>query len=68
MSCAKRLEAFAVEKAIANCSPMQRFAQLREKMNAYGRDVQNRFTRERLVYDQDVHLADRRAYRQRNSA
>ena len=28
----------------------------REKMNSYGRDVQNRFTRERLVYDQDVHL------------
>jgi DNA-binding GntR family transcriptional regulator len=25
-------------------------------MNAYGRDVQNRFTRDRLVYDQDVHL------------
>ena len=25
-------------------------------MNSYGRDVQKRFTRERLVYDQDVHL------------
>jgi DNA-binding GntR family transcriptional regulator len=25
-------------------------------MTSYGRDVQNRFTRERLVYDQDVHL------------
>jgi len=26
-------------------------------MNSYGRDVNNRFTRERLVFDQDVHLA-----------
>ena len=26
-------------------------------MNSYGRDVQNRFTRERLMFDQDVHLA-----------
>ncbi len=25
-------------------------------MDLYGDDVQNRFTRERLVYDQDVHL------------
>src|SRR5581483_6988624 len=31
--------------------------ELRDKMNSYGRDVQNRFTRERLVFDQDVHLA-----------
>ncbi|MGH8545276.1 MAG: GntR family transcriptional regulator [Gammaproteobacteria bacterium] len=49
------LEAFAVEKAIAMVSDAA-LTQLREKMNAYGRDVQNRFTRERLVYDQDVHL------------
>jgi DNA-binding GntR family transcriptional regulator len=49
------LEAFAVEKAVAKLTDSA-LAQLREKMNAYGRDVQNRFSRERLVYDQDVHL------------
>ena len=50
------LEAFAVEKAIANLTAAA-LARLRAKMNSYGRDVQNRFTRERLVFDQDVHLA-----------
>ena len=50
------LEAFAVEKAIATLTDAA-LRQLRDKMNAYGRDVHNRFTRERLVYDQDVHLA-----------
>jgi DNA-binding GntR family transcriptional regulator len=50
------LEAFAVEKAIANLSDAALRA-LRAKMHSYGRDVENRFTRERLVYDQDVHLA-----------
>jgi GntR family transcriptional regulator, rspAB operon transcriptional repressor len=50
------LEAFAVEKAIANLTDTA-LARLRAKMNSYGRDVQNRFTRERLVFDQDVHLA-----------
>ena len=49
------LEAFAVEKAIETVSDAA-LHQLRDKMNAYGRDVQNRFTRERLVYDQGVHL------------
>jgi DNA-binding GntR family transcriptional regulator len=49
------LEAFAVEKAIANLTDSA-LDRLRAKMNSYGRDVQNRFTRERLVYDQDVHL------------
>ena len=49
------LEAFAVEKAIETVTDAA-LRELREKMNAYGRDVQNRFTRERLVYDQDVHL------------
>jgi DNA-binding GntR family transcriptional regulator len=49
------LEAFAVEKAIANLTDSA-LALLRNKMNSYGRDVQNRFTRERLVYDQDVHI------------
>ncbi len=50
------VEAFAVEKAIANLTDAA-LARLRAKMNSYGRDVQNRFTRERLVFDQDVHLA-----------
>jgi DNA-binding GntR family transcriptional regulator len=49
------LEAFAVERAIAKLTDAS-LDQLRNKMNSYGRDVQNRFTRERLVYDQDVHL------------
>jgi GntR family transcriptional regulator, rspAB operon transcriptional repressor len=49
------LEAFAVEKAIETVTDAA-LRRLRGKMNAYGRDVQNRFTRERLVYDQDVHL------------
>lgn len=49
------LEAFAVESAIAKLTDAS-LDRLRSKMNSYGRDVQNRFTRERLVYDQDVHL------------
>jgi DNA-binding GntR family transcriptional regulator len=50
------LEAFAVEKAVENLDD-ETIEQLRAKMNSYGRDVNNRFTRERLVFDQDVHLA-----------
>jgi len=50
------LEAFAVEKAIANLTDAA-LARLRAKINSYGHDVEKRFTRERLVYDQDVHLA-----------
>lgn len=50
------LEAFAVEKAIEILDD-EAVEQLRAKMNSYGRDVNNRFTRERLVFDQDVHLA-----------
>jgi len=50
------LEAFAVEKAIANLTAAA-LVRLRAKMNSYGRDVQNRFTRERLMFDQEVHLA-----------
>jgi DNA-binding GntR family transcriptional regulator len=50
------LEAFAVEKATENLDD-ETIGQLRAKMNSYGRDVNNRFTRERLVFDQDVHLA-----------
>jgi DNA-binding GntR family transcriptional regulator len=49
------LEAFAVEKAIENLTDTA-VGQLRERMNCYGRDVRNRFTRDRLVFDQDVHL------------
>jgi DNA-binding GntR family transcriptional regulator len=49
------LEAFAVERAIARLTD-HALAQLRDRMNAYGRDVEQRFSRERLVYDQDVHL------------
>lgn len=49
------LEAFAVEKALGKFTGESR-AELRRKMNSYGHDVQNRFTRERLVYDRDVHL------------
>ena len=49
------LEAFAVEKAIETMTDAA-LRRLRDKMHAYGRDVQNRFSRERLVYDQDVHL------------
>jgi DNA-binding GntR family transcriptional regulator len=49
------LEAFAVEKAIETLTD-QALRDIRAKMNVYGRDVQNRFTRDRLVYDQDLHL------------
>ena len=50
------LEAFAVEKAIESLTDSG-LDQLKNKVHSYGRDVENRFTRERLVYDQDVHLA-----------
>jgi DNA-binding GntR family transcriptional regulator len=49
------LEAFAVERAIATLTD-DALAKLRDRMYAYGRDVELRFSRERLVYDQDVHL------------
>ncbi|MPZ77509.1 MAG: FCD domain-containing protein [Deltaproteobacteria bacterium] len=49
------LEAFAVQKAIDNLTAAT-LDQLRKKMEFYGADVRNRFTRERLIYDQDVHL------------
>src|SRR5262249_17795647 len=48
-------EAFAVEKAIENLTDGA-FTELAAKINHYGKDVQKRFTRDRLVYDQDVHL------------
>src|SRR5439155_2118775 len=49
------LEAFAVEKAVENLTEAA-FTKLSAKINLYGKDVQRRFTRDRLVYDQDVHL------------
>src|SRR6266550_6594743 len=49
------LEAFAVEKAIENLTDdgLDDFV---NKVDRYGEDVQKRFTKERLVYDQDIHL------------
>src|SRR5262244_4123470 len=49
------LEAFAVEKAIENLTDGA-FTELAHKMHLYGEDVRKRFTRDRLVYDQDIHL------------
>jgi GntR family transcriptional regulator, rspAB operon transcriptional repressor len=49
------LEAFAVEKAIDQLTESG-MSQLRIRVATYGEDTQKRFTRERLVYDQDVHL------------
>lgn len=49
------LEAFAVERAIENLTDaaLNEFA---KKLDRYGNDVQKRFSRERLLYDQDIHL------------
>jgi DNA-binding GntR family transcriptional regulator len=49
------VEAFAVEKATENLT-VSAFVELRKKIELYGQDVQNRFTRERLMYDQEIHL------------
>lgn len=49
------IEAFAVEKATAHLTDAA-LGELRRKMDRYGADVQRHFSRERLVYDQDVHL------------
>lgn len=49
------LEAFAVEKAVANAGSAD-LERLREKIELYGQDTEKRFTRERLLYDQDIHL------------
>ena len=49
------LEAFAVEKAVENVSD-DALDNLSRKMNFYGADVDRRFSRERLIYDQDLHL------------
>lgn len=49
------LEAFAMEKAIANLASGE-LEKLQQKMDFYGQDTNKRFTRERLLYDQDIHL------------
>jgi len=49
------LEAFAVEKAIQNLTG-EALDRLRKKMELYSRDTQKRFTKERLLYDQEIHL------------
>jgi DNA-binding GntR family transcriptional regulator len=49
------LEAFAVEKAVETLTD-DALDTLSTRMNLYGAHVRRRFSRERLVYDQDVHL------------
>src|SRR5262252_4236491 len=49
------LEAFVVEKAIENLTAAG-LDQLAHKMHLYGEDVRKRFSRERLIYDQDLQL------------
>jgi len=49
------LEALAVEKAIGNLNHGA-LERLRQRIDLYGRDIQKRFTRERLIYDQNFHL------------
>ena len=49
------LEAFAVEKAIGKLTPDALNA-LAKKLHQYGEDIEKRFTRDRLLYDQEVHL------------
>jgi DNA-binding GntR family transcriptional regulator len=49
------LEAFAVEKTLRNLTG-DALDTLSTKMTLYGADVRRRFSRERLFYDQDVHL------------
>jgi DNA-binding GntR family transcriptional regulator len=49
------LEGFAVEKAMEKLDE-EGLERLRKKMDVYGRDIQKRFTRERLIYDQNIHL------------
>jgi DNA-binding GntR family transcriptional regulator len=49
------LEAFAIEKAVENVSDAA-LDELSRKTSLYGADVRRRFSRERLIYDQDLHL------------
>ncbi|HWP35755.1 MAG TPA: GntR family transcriptional regulator [Thermodesulfobacteriota bacterium] len=49
------IEVFAVRKAVerATADDLRRLA---ERVERYGRDIYGRFTRERLLYDQAIHL------------
>jgi DNA-binding GntR family transcriptional regulator len=49
------LEVFGVQKAIENMTDAA-VDQLAQKLERYGEDVSKRFSRERLIYDQDFHL------------
>jgi len=49
------LEAFAVEKAVQNFDEKAEET-LRKRIEFYGSDTRKRFTRERLIYDQNIHL------------
>jgi DNA-binding GntR family transcriptional regulator len=49
------LEAFCVEKAILKINA-EAIENLQQKVDLYGRDTQKQFTRERLIYDRDLHL------------
>src|SRR2546430_3465936 len=49
------LEAFSVERTIENLTDAG-LHQLSRKMDLYGKDVRKGFSRERLIYDQDIHL------------
>ncbi|MGH7832613.1 MAG: GntR family transcriptional regulator [Candidatus Binatia bacterium] len=49
------LEAFAVEKAMPRLDAKS-LARLEEQIDLYGKDTTRRFSRERLIYDQNIHL------------
>ena len=49
------LEAFAVEKAVEKLTP-RALDGLTDKLRRYGADIEKGFTKERLLYDQDLHL------------
>src|SRR5919109_5584470 len=48
------LEAFAVEKATEKVTDAA-LERLAAKIHLYGEDIQKRFSRERLIYDQELH-------------
>ncbi|MFQ5852338.1 MAG: GntR family transcriptional regulator [Candidatus Binatia bacterium] len=49
------LEAFSVEKAILKVND-KALERLQQKIDLYGQDTDKQFTRERLIYDRDIHL------------
>ena len=49
------LEAFTVERAIERLTA-ETLGKLRRKIEIYGQDTHQPFTRERLIYDQDIHV------------